>query len=440
MPGASQAQLSALKALFGAVPDAILLTLERLLGDSGPSMTMVRDMVGAERADRNLRDLVFGPVAPLFLTRERGPSFPQRLGVAIWSALKRSEPRLVADAREQTRYHHVDDPAPPVLDELCVRAARMLRDGRAPLRAGDDALAGDIAAYFELAPLARHAVPRIPEWLGRVSEERTVTLRIAMKDASALMPDGAPRLLELLLAHLSDPQLILRIISVATERANDRYLDASELADFGHRLLDDVETRIEHVRTFDPNGPITVARGLGEDVSKACSVLAEFERSVELTRDGPWGLRTTAARRKLAANVESRLRDLESAMGQALPMQKVRMAGRMTRAAPCFDQDPDPKAVAHAQGLFALLEATRGSAQVGGYGALHAQVSERLREKLVDYADDVVLAINAGEVADEARARAFLELAAELMEHADNVKGAQLIRRRAAAAGAPQVA
>ena len=169
-------------------------------------------------------------------------------------------------------------------------------------------------------------------------------------------------------------------------------------------------------------------------------MLAEFERSVELTRDGPWGLRTTAARRKLAANVESRLRDLESAMGQALPMQKVRVAGRMTRAAPCLDQDPDPKAVAHAQGLFALLEATRGSAQVGGYGALHAQVSERLREKLVDYADDVVLAINAGEVADEARARAFLELAAELMEHADNVKGAQLIRRRAAAAGAPQVA
>ena len=438
MPGPTQAKLSALKALFGSVPDAALLTLERLLGDSGPSMTMVRDMVGQERADRRLRDLVFGPVAPLFLSRERGPCFPQSLGVAIWSALKTREPRLVADAMEQTRYHHADDPAPLVLDDLCVRAAQVLREGQTPLRARYGAMADDLAAYFDLASLARTALPHIPEWLGRVSEARSATLRILLKDASALMPDGAPRLLELFLLHLPDPHLILRIISVGTERANDRYLDASELSGFGQRLLDDVETRIEHVRTFDPNGPVDAARGLGEDVSQVCAVLAEFERSVVLTRDGPWGLRVTAARRKLAANVESRLRDLESVMVQALPMRKVRVAGRMTRAAPCLDQEPNPRAVAHAQGLFALLEATRASAQVGGYGALHAQVSDRLRERLVDYADDVVLAINAGETPDEARARVFLELAAEFLERADDVKGAQLVRRRAAAAGAAQ--
>lgn len=434
----SQAQLSALKALFGAVPDAVLLKLERVLREGGPSMTMVRDMVGEERADRILRDIVFGPVAPLFLRRERGPSFPPRLAAALWSALKAREPRLIADAVEQTRYYHPDDPAPPVLDDLCVCAARLLRDESGPLRAGSDGAADDLAAYFDVAPLARNAMACVPEWLGRVSEQRSATLRIVLKDASAIAPDGAPRLLELFLTHLPDPQLILRIISVATERANDRYLDASELAGFGRRLLDDVEARIEKVRTFDPNEPVAVARALGEDVSRACTVLAEFERSVELTRDGPWGLRATTARRKLAANVESRLRDLEGAMGQALPMQKVRMAGRMTRAAPCLDQEPSPGAVAQAQGLFALLEATRGSAQVGGYGALHAQVSERLRERLADYADDVVLAINGGEVQDEARARAYLELAAEFLERADGAKGAQLVRRRAAAAGAPR--
>jgi hypothetical protein len=171
MPGPSQAQLSALKMLFGSVPDAILLKLERLLGDSGPSMTMVRGMVGEERADRSLRDLVFGPVAPLFLPREQEPRFPPRLGVAVWSALKTHEPRLVADAVEQTRYHHAEDPAPMVADDLCVRAAQMLREG--PLRAACGAMADNLAAYFDLAPLARTALPRIPEWLGRVSEERS---------------------------------------------------------------------------------------------------------------------------------------------------------------------------------------------------------------------------------------------------------------------------
>src|SRR6202007_28577 len=201
MPGPSQAQLSALKALFGSVPDSVLRTLERLLGDSGPSMTMVRDMVGEGRAGRRLRDLVFGPIAPLFLPCERGPSFPPRLGAAIWSALKARERQLIADAVEQTRYYHADDPAPLELDDLCVRAAQMLREGPAPLRTGDGAVADEVAAYFELAPLARPVLPRIPEWLGRRSEERTVTLRIALKDASALMPDGAPRLLELFLVH-----------------------------------------------------------------------------------------------------------------------------------------------------------------------------------------------------------------------------------------------
>jgi hypothetical protein len=440
MPNPSQVKLTALKTLFGSVPDAILLTLERLLGDSGPNMLMVRDMVGEERADRGLRELVFGPVAPLFRPRDQGPIFPQRLGVAIWSALKAREPLLVADAVEQTRYYHADDPAPLVLNDLCIRAARMLRQGQAPLRGGDDALAGEIAAYFELAPLARAALPHMSDWLGRVSEERTAKLRIALNDASALMPDGAPRLLELLLLHLPDPQLILRIISVGTERANDRYLDASELATFGRRLLDDVDGRIEHVRTFDPNGAVAAACSLGEDVSRACTVLSEFERSVALTKDGPWGRRITEARRKLAANVEARLRDLEGAMNEALPMRKVRMAGRMTRAAPCLDRGADPRAVAYAQGLFALLAATRASAQLGGYGALHVTVSKRLRERLADYADDVVLAINAGEVPDEAHARVYLELAAEFLEHADDAKGAQLVRRRAAAAGAAQVA
>lgn len=237
-------------------------------------------------------------------------------------------------------------------------------------------------------------------------------------------------------AHLPEPQLLLRIISVATDRASDRYLGSSELARFGDRLLDDVDTRIERVRTFDPNDKSVNGRALGADVSLVCQILSEFERSVELSREGAWGARVTNARRKLATTVESRLRDMEGAMLKALPMQKAKISGRMTRLQPNLDRDPEPTAVAYAQGLFLLLAATRAAAQVGGYGALHASVSEKLRERLTDYADDVIHHLNSGGPVDEARPRRMLELAAEFLENADDPRGAQLIRRRTAAAGA----
>jgi hypothetical protein len=439
MPGPTAEQLAALKMLFGSAPDTVLAALDRSLGGSGPNMAQVHAMIGEERADRALKEMVFGPVAPLFGRRERGPCFPSRVGSAVWSALKARESALYAEAVEATQYLRAEDPPPEVLDQLCARAAAMLRDGSSPLRAEDAALGQELAAYLDLVPLARAAMPRIPEWLGRVDEERTVNLKLTLKDATALMADGAPRLVEIFQVNLAEPQQILRIISVATDRGNDRYLDESELAAFGQRLLDDVEARIERVRTFDPNQPTGVARGLGEDVTLVCQILGEMERSLELTRDGPWGLRATGARRKLAANVESRLRDMEDALFKALPMQKSRSTGRASRMLPCLDQTPSPEAVARAQGLFALLEATRASAQIGGYGALHAQVSTKLRERLVEYADDVIHDVNAGvSPEDDERARGFLEMAAEFLQQADDAKAAQLVRRRAAAAGAPQ--
>jgi hypothetical protein len=435
MGAPSQAQLAALRALFGAAPDTTLRMIDKALAGAGGNMVLVRDMIADERADRGLRELALGPAAPLFAAREFGPVFPARMAAVLWGALKAREPALVSLAAEETRYLRDDDPSPPVLDELCLKAARLLRNRDASaLRPEDMPLADDVAAYLELAPLARPALARLPEWLGRVSEDRTVALKIIMRDASAAMPDGAPRLLEILQAHLPEAQLLLRIISVATDRASDRYLADSELAVFGDRLLDAVERRVEQVRTFDPARPAAEARGLSEATTWACAVLAEFDRSFEISRDGPWGARVTGARRKLAASVEARLRDIELALAKALPTQKVKVSGRMTRPAPCLDRDPDPAAVAQAQGLFAFLEGTRAAAQVGGYGALRAQVAEKLRERLADYVDEVLHELPGRSVEDQARGQAFLELAAEFVERADDPKAAQLVRRRAAAA------
>jgi hypothetical protein len=439
MAAPSQAQLSALKALFGAVNDDVLLTLDRAFVDGNPGMTVVRSMISDERRERGLRDAVFAPVTPLFRARLDGPTFPKRLVATIWSVLKVRAPDLIDEARDASRYLRAEDAAPRVFDELCVRSGMMLRaHDRAILREGDEAMADELACYIDLAPLARKSLHRLPDWLGRVSEDRTAALKIALRDASAMMEDGAPRLLDLFQCNLPEPQLILRLIAVATDRSGDRYLADSEMSRFGERLLADVERRVERIRNFDPQAPVEQARTVGDDVTAGCAVLAEFERSMELSRDGPWGKRVTAARRGIAGNVETRLRDLEDAIAKALPMQKVKMAGRMTRAAPVLDRDPDPVAVARARGLLVLTEVTRASAQVGGYGALRNSIVEKVRERLDDYADEVLHQINALGGVDDARPRAWLELAAEFLERVDGAKSAQLVRRRAAAAGVAQ--
>ena len=42
--------------------------------------------------------------------------------------------------------------------------------------------------------------------------------------------------LEIVLGHLPEPQLILRLVACLTDRASDRYLASSELASFGVRM------------------------------------------------------------------------------------------------------------------------------------------------------------------------------------------------------------
>jgi hypothetical protein len=426
----------ALKALFGAVPDDVLLTLERALLDGSPAMAQIRAMIGEERGDRGLRDAVFAPVRPLFASGRDGPAFPRRILSSLWTSLHAATPELVARARDEHRYLAGGSEAPKTFDELCHQAAVILRSGGAPAaRALDPAVVEELAGYIDLTALARKTLVHVPDWLGRVTEERVATLKIALRDASALMEDGAPRLIELMMAHLPEPQLIVRIISVVTDRASDRYLAESELARFGERLLADVERRVERIRAFDPSQSNEDGRRVGEDVNFICGVLAELERSVELSRDGPWGKRVTAARRTVAAQVEARLRDVEGAVAKALPMQKVKVSGRMTRAAPVLDGDPDEAAVQRARGLLLLVESTRAAAPVGGYGALRTAVTEKLRARLDDYADETLEQLNAPTCLDETRPRVWLELAAEFLERVDGAKSAQLVRRRAAAAG-----
>jgi len=446
MSGLSAVQLGAVRTLVQSAPDTALRSLARALtGASGGAMTEIRDLVAGEESGRAVRAAVFAPVLPMFGARADGVTgltFPRRALGALWSALKIDQPDLVATVEQACRDWDAETPPPESFDRACAAAAEILR--RRPqdiFRAGEaDARAAEaLAACLDLAPVARPALARLGEWLGRATDERIAGLKLTFRDADAIAPDATPRLLEMLMAHVGDASLILRLIAMLMDhRPAERYVASSELASFGERLLDDAEARIGRIKAFQPQAGPETARAAAQDVAAVCATFAEFEQNILLSKDGPWGSRVVAGKRALAQAVETRLREVEAAVEQALPLQVVRLHGRMTRQAPKLAADPDERAVVKARALTTFLDETRSSAAVGGYGALRNQIAEKTADRLDKYAEEVLLLINGGEAGDEERARAHLELAAEFLGLAADPRAAQIVRRRAAVAGPAQ--
>lgn len=439
MAGPTPAQLGAVRMLIETAPDHALRSLQAaLLGAGDGPMGQIRDMVSVEQKARSLRDAVLSPLMPLFGAEGAigGPRFPKRVCTVLWSELKRRDRVLVEEARLAEEDRYPDEPIPPAFDQLCARAAAHLRSTPEAFFRGEDAArAEQLAAFFDLAPVARVVLARLPEWLGKATDERVAQLKLLFKDATGVAEDATPRLLELVLAHLPEPAKILRLIAQITDHAGDRYLASSELATFGERLLADVDGRIAAVKTFDAAGGAAAAQTAADHVNHTGAVLSEIEEDVGLSRDGPWGARVAGARKALAASVESRLRDVEGQVALALPLQNVRIAGRMTRPAPKLGVEPDALAVERARSLTLFLDKVRAAASAGGYGALRNAVAAKVAERMNVYADEALHAVNAGEAPDNDRALRYVEIAAEFLGYAEDPKAAQFIRRRAAVAG-----
>ncbi len=436
----SKAKLDAVRAVIGASPDKALTSLAMALDGAGGDLTVVAEMISSEQTARRLSSVVFAPLYPLVAARPdgvRAPRFSRALVKDLWRTLMERRPDAAENVAAAVEDWDPHEAPPPLLDDLCLEAAEIAEAGASMEFRGRDGgdEARELALYLKLAPFARVALGRLGDWLGKANEERAAVLRLIFRDAAEVCEDSAPRLMEMLMGHLPDAAQILRPIALITERAGDRYLAASELASFGERLLDRAEEHVERLKGFLPSGGPAAAHAAAADASAAGAILAEIEQAIELTRDGPWGRRVVAARKTMAGLIESRLRECQKAVELALPMQLVRVTGRMTRPSPRVTATPDPRLVDPARALMLLLGETRQAAITGGFGALRAQVAETLSDWLEVYADELVHLLNAGEAPDPAIAHEYLELAAEFLSAAENDKAAQIVRRRAAVAG-----
>jgi hypothetical protein len=438
-------RLGVVRALLETAPDTAVHDLDMALrADTSAALAPVRGMVRAELQDRGVRDVVLAPAAPLCAPREDGfrqALFPAGALPRLWRGLKALEPRAVGEAAASLALVADDVGLAPVCDELCLAAAAAIRD-QAPEMQGltryledfQPGAAAGFAGYLELAPLARAAVRRLPLWLRNMTGEHAAAIRLLFRDADAIAPDASPRLLDMLQAQTAEPWRVLRIISAATHRAGDRYLASSEMAEFCERVLADIERRVNLVRQFDVDGGVPAGQAAAAALTVAIAEIHEFEESLDLGKEGPWGLRVAQAKHAVSDLAEGILKKAPKLLGEALPLQPLRAGGISIRMEPQLDHAPDLRLVRRAMAGLAFFDRCRGAAAQGGYAVARGRTAEDIVHRLDSYIEDILVITHGGEPPAPDHARAFLEVAADMTALAQDEKSAQIVRRRAAAA------
>ncbi len=440
MSALSVAHRVALAALIEQASDATLVKLSSAAAalPGGRSLEFGA-MLADEVLDRKRRRLVFLPLLPMFHPRADGVealTFPAPVLPRLWK---------VASAREPSLLPRLDDDGPDavaVSNRICLAAAAAVRDRPevvwpADLEAArrESGLAA-LASCLDLTHLARRGLPSVEVWLKRPDGDQIAELRLLLKDCAAIHADGVQRVLEMLFSHLEDAVLILRIISQSSCAAGrEGFLSASELAGFVERLIAGVEKRCGRIAAFRPVSDLADVDAVIEDLTWCANVLNELDVTLTLNPLSAWGKSVRDARVNIAGQLSAFLRAADRAVDEALPLERVRTAGRMTRKAPRLDAPVQGPAVQAVRRLLKLVGAVRGPASTFGVEADRHKLTESLTRRLTDYADQALHAVNDGEAPDELNALRLAELAARCLDLIDARDAARTVRRRAAVAG-----
>jgi hypothetical protein len=337
----------------------------------------------------------------------------------------------------------MDDEVPPAFDRVCKTAAERLEEGRAPLAAARVAkLPGrveQLVQLLRLAPILRSVTPKLEMWLRNLTGDNVASVRLAFKDSVHICDDGGLLLLEIFSAQMSEPWQIIRLISAVMDKPSDRYLAQSELAVFGERIIQNIDQRIDGLKRFDPSLGPEAGAAVAASIAVAVHEIAEFEGWIQLGREQGWGQRIYDQKRNLAAAVEARLKEAESAVNQALPVTGKPFGGKSIRSPAKLTEDPNPVAIRKAEALLVFMDGVRSSSAAGGFGSFRAKTIEALDERLDFYAEDLIdrLAGESGKNAPpRARVQAYLDIAARFVALVRDAQAADIIRRRSASAAA----
>lgn len=440
------AKIDIVRTLVREAPDKVVDGLRSALamaaGDT--ALAGVRRVVDAEVADRNLRNKVLEPIAPLFVGDGSAPgalTFPARALGLLWRGLKAEAPAVIAKAALLAPEHQLDEGATDPFDIPVELLADGVELGQQPDYVAAIALIEQarpggrevLLSCLAISPVVRRATLRLPEWISRTTPERAAAARLAYRDACRFGADAGPRFFEMLGAQLAEPWTILRVVSAVMDRPVEDYLAGSELSVFAMRVMDLVDLNLAKVAGFDLDGGPAAGTAAAAVVETLIHQITELENAIDLDRDGRWGRRIHKQKQSLAGVVEMRLRELAKLQDAALPTQAVRVA-RTTISDPQLTAEPDAKQVDRCRSLLAFAEGVRASADYGGFSSTRAKVMERAGEALDRYVDNVLSLVRDREVADRGIAARYLQIAAEFAGPIHEPRAGEIVRRRAAAA------
>ncbi len=442
----SVAQRAVLAQMVERLPDRTLKTLSLAVAQMpGAKARALAAMLAEEAVDRKRRNVAFGPMLPLFRARPDGVeslTFPAGVLPRLWKAASAAEPGLLSKL-DDIRLREDDPQVVAVADRFCVAAAGVIRDRPDviwPDAAGQEqqreAGLTDLARCFDLAILSRRALRSLPDWILRPTEDQLAELRLLIRDAGEITPDGGPRLLEILFGHLGDASLVLRLVVHSSRAAGkEGVLSSSEMATFVNRLIAEVEARVARIGAFRSGAGVDSGQTIKDDIAWCAETLAELDMTLQLDPEGDWGKAARDARSRINRGLSATLKSTDKALDKAMPTKRVQTSGRMTREVPNLDQPVPPEAIQTATGLLTLVGAIRNAAQIFGIESQRSQLVHSVIDRITTYVDQTLEAVNAGEVEDQPRALATIETLAKFLILIDATDPAKTVRRRAASAG-----
>ena len=433
MSGLTNAQREGLRALMSGLNDVrlgkVATAVRAMPGETAEALQV---MIGVELRERKRKLRVLGPLLPMFRARRddvQALTFPPVVLDRLWAAARTAEPELL------TRLDGGEAEAALVAERLGIAAANAVRDR--PDDIWPDAYLEaleNLILCLDLLAVARRATAGLEGWLKRPDEEQLAALRLVLRDAEAISPEGPRALLDILFAHMDDAVLVLRLLPhLSGAAASVSLMSGSEFGVFVDRLVAAMQMRAGRINTFRPGRNMAGLEAVMDDLDWCATVLAEMDVVLDPEPYSEWGQVMRKTRQSVGGTLSNLIAASGSAVEAGLPMTRTPLAGRMTRRTPRLDAETTPGPDA-AGPLLKFVAGLRKTAPVFGCEAERQRLVEALTIRLSDYADEALTLVNNGDVADKPGALKQIKRAATWLALIEAKDVARSVRRRVAVA------